>query len=179
MKKNKWPVRVASACLVVLTLGGVALATSQGTQSDPLVSLSYLTDVLTPSVLSDVDATVALRESELVSQLESVKNAYTQEVEGILSGSQSSSSAASYQVVSLSAGQKVTGSVGSEFLLRGGTGTCIADSTPGMINMTTGGTLSNGGSLVENNLYLSTVDGRGVQAVTDVVLLVRGSYTIS
>ena len=179
MKKNKWTVRLACGALVVLTLVGVAVATSQGTESDPLVSLSYLTEVFTPSVLSDVDATVALREDELVSQLESVKASYTQEVESILSGSQSSSSAAAYQVVTLSAGQKVTGSIGTEFLLRGGTGTCIADSSPGMINMTTGGTLANGGNLVENNLYLSTVDGRGVQAVTDIVLLVRGSYSIS
>lgn len=180
MKKNQWPVRLASGALVVLTLAGVALATStQGTESDPLVSLSYLTDVVTPTVLAEVDSAVALRESELVAQLEAVVDGYTQDVESALSGGGSGQTSANYAVVSLSAGQKITGSIGTEFLLRGGTGTLIADSVPGLINMTSGGTLANGATLAENNLYLSTVDGRAIQATTDVVLLVRGSYTVS
>lgn len=180
MKKNQWPIRLASGALVVLTLAGVALATeTQGTQSDPLVSLSYLTDVVTPSVLAEVDSTVALRESELVTQLEAVATTYAQEVESTLTGGASGQSTSNYTVLTLSAGQKVTGSIGTEFLLRGGTGTCIADSVPGLINMTDGTTLSNGGALLVNNLYLSTVDGRGVQATTDVVLLVKGTYTVS
>ena len=43
MKKTHWPTRLAAGCLVTLTLVGVAFAAGQqGSQSDPLVTLSYL-----------------------------------------------------------------------------------------------------------------------------------------
>ena len=47
MKKTHWPTRLAAGCLVTLTLVGVAFAAGQqGSQSDPLVTLSYLTCLL-------------------------------------------------------------------------------------------------------------------------------------
>ena len=53
MKKTHWPARLAAGCLVTLTLVGVAFAAGQqGSQSDPLVTLSYLTQKATPSILS-------------------------------------------------------------------------------------------------------------------------------
>ena len=52
MKKTHWPTRLAAGCLVTLTLVGVAFAAGQqGSQSDPLVTLSYLTQKATPSIL--------------------------------------------------------------------------------------------------------------------------------
>lgn len=66
MNQSKWPVRLASGALVCLTLAGVALAAGQqGTQADPLVSLSYLNQQATPSILAQVDAKIAQREAEL------------------------------------------------------------------------------------------------------------------
>ena len=48
MKKTHWPARLAAGCLVTLTLVGVAFAAGQqGSQSDPLVTLSYLTQKAT------------------------------------------------------------------------------------------------------------------------------------
>ena len=55
----------------------------------------------------------------------------------------------------------------------------MSDSAPGLVDMTAGGTLSSGGSLVQNHLYLGTIDGRGVKATSAVTFLGRGSYTIS
>ena len=56
MKKRKWSVRLASGCLVALSLVGVAFAAGQqGSQSDPLVTLSYLTEKATPAILAQVD----------------------------------------------------------------------------------------------------------------------------
>ena len=137
MKKTHWPTRLAAGCLVTLTLVGVAFAAGQqGSQSDPLVTLSYLTQKATPSILSQVDGKLTAREAELKKQLSAVVEGYVKEVEDKLetSGGGSSvqpSGGASYQVVNLSAGQTITGGAACEFLLRSGTATCVSDTSPG------------------------------------------------
>ena len=180
MKKTHWPTRLAAGCLVTLTLVGVAFAAGQqGSQSDPLVTLSYLTQKATPSILSQVDSKLTARETELSAVVEG----YVKEVEDKLetSGGGSSvqpSGGASYQVVNLSAGQTITGGAACEFLLRSGTATCVSDTSPGLVDMTAGTTLAGGGALTANHLYLATIEGRGVKASTAVTLLVRGTYSI-
>ena len=85
-----------------------------------------------------------------------------------------------FQVVTLSSGQTLTGDIGCEVMLRVGTATCVAPSTPGLIDETTAGTLNHGGSLVQNHLYMMTIEGRGVKATAATTkLLVRGTYTVS
>ena len=117
MKKTHWPARLAAGCLVTLTLVGVAFAAGQqGSQSDPLVTLSYLTQKATPSILSQVDSKLTAREAELKKQLSAVVEGYVKEVEDKLAASGGGSSVqpsggASYQVVNLSAGQTITGGV--------------------------------------------------------------------
>ena len=82
MKKTHWPARLAAGCLVTLTLVGVAFAAGQqGSQSDPLVTLSYLTQKATPSILSQVDSKLTARETELKKQLSAVVEGYVKEVE--------------------------------------------------------------------------------------------------
>jgi hypothetical protein len=82
-------------------------------------------------------------------------------------------------VVTLSSGQKLNGTVGTEIMLRVGTATCVASSAPGIIDMNAGGTLNAGYPLVTNHLYMVTIDPRGIQATSSVVkVLVRGDYTI-
>ena len=56
MKPSKWTSRLACTILVVGTIAGVALAAgTQGSQSDPLVTLSYLNEVALPGLLKQVD----------------------------------------------------------------------------------------------------------------------------
>ena len=180
MKHRKWGSRICAGVLVSIVLAGVALAAG-GSQTDPLVTLSYLTDQATPAILAQVDKKIAQREGSLSSQLSAIAEQYVQQVESALAGGSGddNSGQASYQVLYLTQGQQVIGSEGCEFLLRAGTAACISDSAPGLIDMTDGSTLANGGSLVRNHLYLSTIDGRGVSAATDITLLVRGGYTVS
>ena len=88
MKKTHWPARLAAGCLVTLTLVGVAFAAGQqGSQSDPLVTLSYLTQKATPSILSQVDSKLTAREAELKKQLSAVVEGYVKEVEDKLAAS--------------------------------------------------------------------------------------------
>ena len=84
-----------------------------------------------------------------------------------------------FSVVTLSKGQVLTGDIGCEVMLRVGSATCVAASTPGLVDETSGSTLSGGGALAANHLYMMTVENRGVKAGADTVkLLVRGTYTI-
>lgn len=185
MKQKKWPLRLLSGGLVTAALVGVAVAAGQqGSQSDPLVTLSYLQQQALPQVLEDVDEKVAARQSELEDKLSAVADGYAEEVEAALSGSAGTGSGsqtggAVYQVVELSAGQTLTGSAACELLLRSGTATCVSDSSPGLVDMTDGATLANGGALKANHLYLATIEGRGVRASTAVTIMVRGEYTVS
>ena len=65
-------------------------------------------------------------------------------------------------------------------MLRIGTASCVSPSNPGLIDETSGGTLNNSGALVQNHLYMMTIEGRGVKATAATVkVLVRGGYTIA
>ena len=162
MKKNRWVLRT----LVLLAICGVLNATvsfaaEAGSDQDPLVTLSYLNETFLNNVLSRVDEKIADRNAQLSQQT-------------------GGGTSANFTVVTLSSGQVLTGGVGCEVMLRVGTAVCTASSTPGLIDETTAGTLNNGGALVQNHLYMMTIEGRGVQATAATTkLLVRGGYTVA
>ena len=177
--RNTWLPRLAAGVLVAGTLLGVALAAGQqGSQSDPLVSLSYLTDKLTPDLLSQTDAKIAQREQALTENFDALIDAYTQEMESALAQSGGGGTSAAFSVVDVAQGQTLIGGVGWEIMLRVGTANCVSPTTPGLIDMTDGTTLSSGNPLVTNHLYMVTIADRGLTATSNVKVLVRGSYTI-
>ena len=146
----------------------VSLAAEAGSSQDPLVTLSYLNDTFLGQIMEQVDAKIAQRNSQIV-----------QELGGQIS-SGGTATASTFTVVTLSSGQTLTGDIGCEVMLRVGTAACVSPSTPGLIDESAGSTLSNGGALVQNHLYMMTVEGRGVRATAATTkLLVRGSYTIA
>lgn len=160
MKKDRWLLR--SAVLLALSavlMTGASLAAEAGSAGDPLVTLSYLNDTFLNSILERVDQKIA------------------QQTGQALPGGASS---ASFAVVTLSQGQTLTGDVGCEVMLRIGSAVCVSSSDPGLIDETAGSTLANGGALVQNHLYMMTIEGRGVRATADTTkVMARGSYTVS
>ena len=165
-KKNRWFLRA----VVLLVLSGilsttVSLAAEAGSEGDPLVTLSYLNDTFLDTILTKVDQKIAARNSQIAQEL---------------GGQSASGTALTFTVVTLSKGQVLTGDIGCEVMLRIGTASCVSPSNPGLIDETSGGTLNNGGALVQNHLYMMTIEGRGVKATAATVkLLVRGSYTVA
>ena len=168
MKKNRWFPRI----LVLLVLVGVlsmtvTLAAEPGSDNDPLVTLSYLNETFMESIMQKVDQKIADRNSQIAQQL------------GAQTGN-TSGTAASFTVVTLSNGQTLTGDIGCEVMLRVGTAVCVSPSSPGLIDESSAAALNNGGALVQNHLYMMTIEGRGVKATAATTkLLVRGSYTIA
>lgn len=130
-----------------------------------------------PNILKQVDEQAAKRQSELLDQLNTAIADYKMAVEG---GGASGGTSASYSVVTLTSGQTLALGVGCEVMLRVGTATLAANTDPGLIDVSTGGTLNNGGALTANHLYMATIADRTVQATAATVkLLVRGEYTVS
>ena len=86
----------------------------------------------------------------------------------------------SYEVVSVSAGQKVMCGAGCELILRMGSATIISTEKGGLADVTAGTDLPNGTAMPSNHmLIVPLADGRGIKAKTDLLVMIKGSYTIS
>lgn len=160
MKKDRWLLRsVALLALSALLMTTVSLAAEAGSSGDPLVTLSYLNDTFFSQIMQRVDQKIAERTGQAVP---------------------GGTSSASFAVVTLSEGQTLTGGVGCEVMLRVGSAVCVSPSDPGLIDETTASTLANGAPLVQNHLYMMTIEGRGVRAAAATTkVLARGSYTVA
>lgn len=175
-KKDKLVTAAAILLAITMIIGVSAIAANYGTPEDPLITLSYLTDILTPSIKSQADAKV----NEVKSALENEFNEQLDNIERQLQNANNSVTIThTYSVVSLEAGKTLSGSVGTELMLRVGTAVCSASSATGLIDTTTASVLENGQPMVKNHMYMVTIEGRGMKATSNVLVLVRGEYTIS
>jgi len=149
--------------VTVLTAFAAMAAGGAGSQADPLVTLSYLTDTYTDQILDKVDGQLAERNAALSEELSAQLTPGT------------SAGGGSYTVVTLAAGETLTGEAGCEVLLRSGTAHCTG--TGSLIDTTTGGSLDRDAALAVNHLYLMPED-RSITTVDGAALLARGTYTI-
>ena len=170
---KKWMIRLgagalAAGCLVM----GAALAA--GDQEDPLVTLSYLNQTAIPQIVEQVEERTAQRQEELEESFRTQLNQYQQGNQG------GETASAGYTLVTLAQGQVMHLEVGCEVLLRVGSASVQADSSPALIDLSAGGTVNSGASLEKNHLYMSTIEGRTLTAdAATVKLLVRGGYTVA
>ncbi|MEG2421705.1 MAG: hypothetical protein RSB55_09140 [Oscillospiraceae bacterium] len=160
--------KLAAALLVaVILIGAVTALAAQGGQEDPLVTLSYLTGVLTPKLEGEVTKAVTANEKALTDKLDASIAAYQKQVDALLS--KSGGTGAHFQSVALPKGESRVGL--GEYLLRSGTAKAkgeLADSTGGTV-------VQDGGSLTANHLYIALDATSGVAAVTDATLLIKGN----
>lgn len=148
-------------------IGGYA-ATSYGTEDDPLVSLSYLTEILTPEIMANL-------ESQLDLSKEEITQIFTDAVAG-----QGDVVSDTFHVVTLTSGQTITASVGCEFLLRIGSATASGSASPTLVDTSTSSTLYSGDTIETNHLYMVTIAGNGLTATaSNTKVLVRGEYSIN
>ena len=176
--KHKWKIAAAVLCAVALVT--VAYAATAGGQNDPLVTLGYLNNIFSAQVDSQVEQAVSGREDQLRQDLDQAIEDWDEQVrDAIGEGGSGETSNSVFQVVTLTRGQTLVGDVGCEVMLRIGTARCVSDSTPGLIDVSEGGTLNNGQNLATNHLYMVTISTRSVEATSNTVkVLVRGPYTV-
>ena len=150
---------LATAIVLTLALGGVlgwvgkGMAAGEplpGSEQDPLVSKSY--------VDSKIESYVDARMEALLSQLPT---------------------GAEMRVVELSAGQKLIAGAGAEIIVRAGSAVVIDSELGGLSDVTAGKDLRKGETAPANHLLLvPRDDGRGIQAVSAAIVMVRGAYTV-
>ena len=135
----------------------VYAAVSYGSKDDPLITKSYLDEVLQPRL-----------EAEFASELD----AALAEIETEQSGD--------FVVITLTTGQTVTCGVGCELMLRIGSATALGPDYPVLVDTTAGESVSNGTALKTNHLYMVTIAGNGFKAGSATTkLLIKGDYTIN
>lgn len=160
MKRKKLLMTLAAVLILALGVAvGAVAASSLGTQSDPLVTKSYLDQVLTPQLQSQYQA-------QLDSQFKDIES----EIAGI-----ASSATGNFTAVSLSSGQVLSASAGCEIILRSGSATAVG----GLSDITDGAAVSSGSSIAANHLCVAGAAGDGVRASGAVTLLVRGVFNIT
>ena len=149
--KKIWTRRILCAALLLGMLGTVALADgAQGTQSNPMVTQSYINEQVIPDLLKQVEAKIAKHEKEAVPGQE-----------------------AAFRKVEVKAGKSVELSAGAQVVLRSGKAT----SKDLLTDLTDAIGLTGTGELVENHLYLATADGQKITAGEKVTLMILGGYT--
>lgn len=147
-KTLKWII----AALVVLLLAGVTAyaATNYGSKDDPLITKSYLDEVLKPQL-----------ESELQTKLDAAASDMLHSAPG------------EFAKVDLSAGQSLKCAAGCQLLPVSG----YVSALGGFADTTAGAALTAGSLLTPNHLFLATEDG-GVSASGAATVLVSGAYSI-
>lgn len=173
-KGKKFVIAIAVLAAVALVSGLTTLAvTSYGSRDDPLVTLSYLNETLTPSIRARLDEALTAKADEL-----------TRSLDALISGSASAGSGSQpsgYAVLTLSKDQVVTCEVGAEIMLRIGSAVSSGADTPRLVDETSGSAVNgSNSSLTANHLYMVTIAGNGIKATKDNTrVLIRGTYTVS
>lgn len=150
--------------LILVLLSYVVFAAEPGSKDDPLVSQSYIEEVIIPQMVEYIDNKVA-----------NVEEQYNNED----NNSETDKELNSFRVVSVKKDQKLIGGNGTELILRMGTGNIIATEKGGIADVTIGTDLPNGDKIPANHLLIIPLsDGRGIIAASDMLVMVKGAYII-
>lgn len=173
-KSTSTLLRLALLAVVSLGVGSVALATG-GTSTDPLITLSYLQETVLPALTAEGktqgEVAVAAAEAKLDSAIAELK--------ADLQSTGVGNSSAGFSLLTLSQGQSIKLDLGTQLVLRIGSATVTATSTPALVNLTQGTSILSGTSLTVNQLYLSTITDRSITATADTVkLMISGGYEL-
>lgn len=156
MKRIIWTTVII--CILFSVMAAYA-AMSGGTQEDPVISLSYLDNVFFNKVKDYID--------------QKLTNAQPS------GGTSTPQPAATYKVVKIEVAKSFIAGEGCEFILRSGTAKAITTEKGGIADTTSGTDLKNTAPIPANHLLIVPLaDGRGFKADTEVLVMVKGSYSL-
>ncbi len=140
---------IGFVCVFLIITCAYGLATN-----DALITEGYLNDVFFPKVKEYIDQ----------------QNPGSEQPE---------TAAETFTVVEIKEGQRFYGNSGCEFILRQGAGTIIASALGGLNDVTSGEDLKDGQDVPPNHLLIvPRDDSRGFTATKNVLIMVKGGYTI-
>lgn len=140
---------IAAAITAVVSL--TMAASGNNTASDPLVSLSYLTGTYRTNLLKDVEADIQAESQKLSAGF----SQQVSDLKGTMGGQTVTAAKNDFSTQSLAAGQQITVHAGGEVLVLSGSVKAVGS---GLTDATAGTTVSAGGGLTANHLYVSGAD---------------------
>ena len=157
MKNLKMKLSILTVLLCVCLLCSAVLA-EPGADDDPLISKSYVDSILIPKIQKMIDSKFS---------------------EVSVNGGSESADGAKFVVVEASEGDEIICTAGTELILRMGKATVIATQKGGLADTTSGYDLEDGKSMPSNHLLIVPVaDGRGIKADTDIIVMIKGGYSV-
>lgn len=135
---------------VVILWGSTVVFSEPGSDSDPLVTLSYVNKTV-DQIKTYVD--------EKISKVSGVSNELV--------------------IVDVKKGQYLIGKSGTEFILRAGKAKVVGSALGGLSDVTSGEEINHDQALNHNHLLIiPRSDDRGIYATEDAILMVKGSYEL-
>ncbi|MBE7013042.1 MAG: hypothetical protein E7416_03100 [Ruminococcaceae bacterium] len=147
--------KIALVVALCVVMAGVVISYAQpGDESDPVVTLSYIKDTVIPTIYDYIDDKLSGK-------------------------TDNGGEAEKFSVLELAEGRKIICDSGCEIILRAGEAEIIATEKGGLADTTMGADLADGTAVPGNHLLIVPVaDGRGVEAVKDCILMVKGKYSV-
>lgn len=177
MTKKKKALIAAGVMLAVAFIVGVTVAATgvYGTQSDPLVTKSYIDSVQT-GINSSLAQSVSDASADAQARIDSKISSYTSSMQAKIDAA-NANAADTFVYVQLTSGQTVTVSAGSELMLR--SGTAAAGPAGSLTDTTEGAAAAASQALAQNHMYLAGSDGTTVTASSDASFMIRGTYSVN
>lgn len=169
---KKWKVTLPVVLALTATMGGY-IAFGAGDSTDPLISKSYLDNILVPNILSQIDTKIDQKLATIDVGSSNNNNSNSN------FGNPTVSNANVYVSVQVSAGQIILGDEGAQFILRSGSATSVCPGANGLVDTTSGTDVGEGAAIQPNHVYITPRDdGRGFHMYTDGYLMIKGNYSI-
>lgn len=177
MKKTKI---LIFAMAIMIALAVTIWAVSYDSATDPLVTLSYITDIFKPQIDKSISSTEAALRAEI--------DALNKKIDSIISSgaatsAETSNAADTYEIILLSKGEQIIAKTQCQIILRMGTASVVsAFENQGIADLTDGIDLAAGGEIKLNHQLLVPRggDGRGIIITSDsAYIMVRGEYSIA
>ncbi|EOC99535.1 hypothetical protein [Caldisalinibacter kiritimatiensis] len=191
--QNKKAISLVFIGAILVLSYGIALAdvTEPGSESDPLVTLSYVEKRIEQlkyyieqriTEVTEITATNSDQINSILEENEQLKDRIDKLEEKLQqenTTSHSDCASVGLEVVELRNGQKLIGQAGTEIILRGGKAKAIAGELGGLSDVTGAIDIKMDQDIPPNHLLIiPRSDGRGVYVEEYAIFMVRGKYEI-
>ncbi len=180
----------------MLATGYAAVAAEYGSDSDPLITKSYLEQVLTPSITSAANDTIKSESSNYQSAMERKILELSQAIDNKIASLAANlakndefaekvanaggvSKSGSWEVLEIESGSFLKLNLNTEIIVQRGNATCIESAGTGLTDLSGGSVLRADEALSINHRYIATTKGAGFKANETVTVLVDGDYSIA
>ncbi|MEA4961838.1 hypothetical protein [Lutispora sp.] len=181
ISKTKIVIIAAVIILTSFVILGSADGAIPGSESDPIVTLSFVEKKI-DQIKYYIDSTTEGLKNEVMKysgSMEEYKALIDKKDAEIQDLKQKVESALTFKVVQMKKGQILLAGEGSEIIIRSGKTTAVYGKNGGLSDITAAKDLQSGEAIVLNHMLISSrEDGRGVKAEGDAFLIIKGGYIL-